>query len=317
MNKKYLFLPLIATFAFASCAHGNTNGELGTNLGANMINNGIAPVISENQITYGLYPQTHVNDETLINTLNTLGPMSYDEDTGWYRFNNQYYARKIATPDGRNYKFNDGEAYWFKCEPIVWDILGTARGKYSVVSHNVLDTKDYYNKQYGKRKIDGENKHPTNYKYSEVRAWLNGKDGSTYGVKDYTLFINKSFVDVAFNLDSSYLCYTTVQNGPETTFSVDNEYTCENTYDRIYLLSYQEYLALGSDEARRSTTTDYARAAGAYSSTSENNGISLSRSPLWSDSSQVNVISDSGNLYFYEVNHEGLGVRPAATLRIS
>ena len=45
---------------------------------------GTVPVFSNDgkTVTYGLYPQTHVNDTTLINTLNTLEVSS----NGWYLY---------------------------------------------------------------------------------------------------------------------------------------------------------------------------------------------------------------------------------------
>lgn len=126
-------------------------------------------------LQYGLYPQTNVNDPDLLSRLNALATL---ESNGWYFYNDEYYAKTIAEPYERNCEFYDltivesGATYWFKCEPIVWDILSHIDNEYFVISSTLLDTHCYCESNLN-RVIDGETIFPNNYEYSNVRAWLN------------------------------------------------------------------------------------------------------------------------------------------------
>ena len=59
-------------------------------------------------LTYGLYPQTYVSDETLIGELNKL---TTSNASGWYLHNDTYYAKRIA----KTYS----TAYTLKAEKIL------------------------------------------------------------------------------------------------------------------------------------------------------------------------------------------------------
>lgn len=92
------------------------------------------------------------------------------------------------------------------------------------------------------------------YKTSDVRTWLNAD------------FYNSVFVD------NSYIQTTEVDNSAETTNKSPNKFACENTQDKVYLLSYKDYLNAdyGFDTSTDGSTTrvfratDYAIACGAY-----------------------------------------------------
>lgn len=106
---------------------------------------GMKPVIdnSSNAITYGLYPQSRVKDE---NTLSALGKLTTTESNGWYLYNDEYYVKLSAKPfqgystfeDGTS--LDEGKTYWFKCEPIKWNILKSNDGVYSLASSVLLDS---------------------------------------------------------------------------------------------------------------------------------------------------------------------------------
>ena len=68
-----------------------------------------------------------MKDETLLNNLETLSPTEVND---WCFFEGNYYVKKTSNVyNNESYTFNDGSAieqnkeYWFKCEPIVWNIL--------------------------------------------------------------------------------------------------------------------------------------------------------------------------------------------------
>jgi hypothetical protein len=90
-------------------------------------------------------------------------------------------------------------------------------------------------------------------------------------------FTGKGFLDVAFTeAEKAYITTTTVDNSAATTESSSNSYACANTSDKIFALSYQDFINTSYgfnssysnyDTARRGVLTDYARATGAWMST--------------------------------------------------
>ena len=84
------------------------------------LNYGKKPILDakNNTITYGLYPQTNVNDSTLLSGLNSL---TTPKSNGWYLYNGEYYAKLSAATCSSSCVFDngktilEGEKYWFKC----------------------------------------------------------------------------------------------------------------------------------------------------------------------------------------------------------
>ncbi len=267
---------------------------------------GILPSLDEskNTITYGLYPQTYVSDNTLLSALNAL---TLAEENGYYLYNGLYYAKMTSSPYESNYTFNDGTTiqdatvYWFKCEPIEWKILSSDNGEYSLVSSLVLDARRYNESYDGKQ----NGYYASSYKNSEIRSWLNG-----------------DFLKTAFSLDSTSIQRKDVDNSASTTSNSTNRYASENTSDNLYLLSYQEYKNtsyFANDSSRVGRLTDYALATGAVSETKGNiNHCSMywTRSPDNTFSRYVNDVNASGQLETSIVNQESYGVRPGMTIKI-
>lgn len=269
-------------------------------------------------VTYGLYPQTRVADASLLTVLDALGD-SAKGDGGWYLHDGDYYAKLSAKSFQSGYKFDDGATivdgttYWFKCEPIKWDVLSGSDGDYYVVSDVLLDAHCYYN--YGStsttRTIGGKTVYDNNYEYSDIRAWLNG-----------------DFYDSAFALGDSAIQTTEVDNSAATTHSSNNKYACANTADKVFLPSCEDYLksdygfptSIDITSTRCCKTTDWARARGAFYSTSSSylyNGSYWTRSPLSDRSSYVWGYSYDGCLYEHFVIRTEFGIRPAITLKIA
>ncbi len=273
------------------------------------------PIISQDgkTITYGLYPQTNVNDLTLITALNEL---VMPELNGWYLYEGDYYAKINATPYESNYTFDNGNiivsgaTYWFKCEPITWNILSNYNGEYYILSSALLDAHCYYN-SISARTIDGQTVYANNYKYSDIRTWL-----------------NTDFYNSAFTLDNTYIQTTTVNNSAATTNSTSNSYACANTEDKIFLPSYRDYLnsdygfstSTGSSSTRYCKTTDWARARGARYSTSLSylyNGYYLTRSPWSGAHSRTLYVYYDGTITSYFVDNTYFSVRPSLSLKIA
>lgn len=268
---------------------------------------GGAPLLDEanGTLAYGLYPQTHVSDSATIAALDSL---KCAEINGWYLYDGQYYAKETAEPYGSDYVFDDGTnivsgtSYWFKCEPIVWKTLSSDDGNYSLVSSLLLDA-HRYNEYYSGLK-DGY--YANNYANSQIREWLNG-----------------DFYSAAFALGDSYVQTTTVDNSAATTYSSDNKYACEDTEDKVYLLSYQDYYNtsyFADNVARQCKTTDYARARGACCSTNSSylyNGYDWTRSPYSGGSSFVVWgVNVRGDLFLDGVESSSCAFRPAISITL-
>ena len=275
------------------------------------IAHGATPVYdsSTQTITYGLYPQTNVNDSTLLTALNAL---TIPESNGWYLYNDEYYAKLSATPYSSSYVFDNGTTivsgttYWFKCEPIVWNVLSNNSGEYYILSSVLLDAHCYYNST-SSRTIDGKTVYANNYEYSDIRTWL-----------------NDDFYNSAFALGNSYIQTTTVDNSASTTNSSSNSYACSNTQDKVFLPSYQDYInssyGFTSNASRYCKTTDWARARGAWYSTSSSylyNGFYWTRSPLSDRSNFAWYVDDDGGLDIYYVRGTDRSVRPSLSINIA
>ena len=275
---------------------------------------GLTPIIdSSNQtVTYGLYPQTHVTfTSSNSNPRNGIRMIN-----GWYLYNNAYYAQLTANPYTSGYTFDDdtvikSDTYWFKCEPITWTILKTSNNEYTLLSSVLLDAYCYYNST-SIRTIDGKTVYPNNYKYSDIRTSLNG-----------------DFYNSAFALNNSYIQTSTVNNAASTTYSSSNSYACENTNDKVYLLSYKDYKntsygftsSTSSTTTRQCKTTDFARANGAYCSTGSSykyNGWYWTRSPISDYSISASYVNYDGDLGYSDcVYYTNACVRPSLLIKVA
>lgn len=267
-----------------------------------------APVLSENgkTVTYGLYPQTVLVDtDGFYDILNTSADL---QSNGWYKYNGEYYAKVVAEPPHglSDHKFDNGSiilsetAYWFKCEPIVWNVLSNNNGVYYIVSSVLLDAHRYH-RSTSSRTIDGQTVYANNYKYSDIRTWL-----------------NVDFYNSAFVLGNEHIQAATIDNSATTTNDTENIYACENTEDYVFLPSYQDYCNSSygfatddvSDSKRVCKTTDWARARGGAD-------FYWTRSPRSGDARYAWAVDDLGMLTRrLHVSNSQLCARPALAITI-
>ncbi len=262
-----------------------------------MEKDGREPVVSGGILTYGLYPQKRVSDASL---LAALGGLETPEANGWYLLDDVYYAKLAANPQ-ESHQFDDGTmiesgaTYWFRCDPIEWKVLFSSNGEAFVVSNELLDMRIYA--------ASGSN----NYKESDMRAWLNG-----------------AFLSSAFSLGDSAIETTLVGNSAETTDASPNEYACENTNDKVFLLSYQDctnsLYALSEGASLRCRPTDWAKAMGAFcdpNSPEPKYGLYWTRSPSSQHSYASWGVNYQGELRRGDVANPGRSVRPAMRVKIA
>lgn len=274
------------------------------------------PIVSSDgkTIKYGLYPQTNVNDGTLVSTLNAL---TSPESNGWYLHEGNYYAKAESKPYKTTYTFDNGtpitkeETYWFRCEPIVWKVLSNKSGEYFILSSLLLDAHCFYNSS-SDRTIDEKTIYANNYKYSDIRTWLNDE-----------------FYNSAFALGNNHIQLKAVDNSVGTTGGNNPTYVCEDTNDKVFLPSHKDYttssydFSTGIDTAisRYCKTTDWARARGSLSSSVgedfPNQGAYLTRSPNSASFVAVWGANTKGALRELRAYDKDSGIRPSISIKIS
>ena len=296
-------------------------------------------MIDNDTIEFGSYPQSEVTDETLIDKLNEKAGTkptaansqkwtSYkyyisgnnDTDFMWYidveeggeKYRGVYFTSYrpclVTEPSTTeksqqdNNKYDITTVYWFEYEPISWTVLEKSYGEALILCDMIIDSQEYYIANSGTRTIDGNTVYPNNYAYSTIRKWL-----------------NETFYNTAFNkLQKQIILTTTVDNSESSTGYSANPNACEDTQDKIFLLSYKDLLNSNygfsssydtEDAARQKKTTDYAQAQGVIDNAG--NGWWWLRSPYNSKTGNVRAIDDTGYVYGYHVYATDRGVVPA------
>ena len=319
VKKSFLFLIiLVAIFTMTSCGDEDNDST--------QINIQIYTENGRPYLNFGRYPQTVVTDTNLIKELDKI---TITNEFGYIEYNGNEYKKQVADRYDSNSIFQngnevvDGKTYYFKVEPIKWRVLETSNGSYKLLSEYLLDTQQFYTLK-NDRTINGTTIYPNNYEYSTIRAWLNGYNGTSYNVEDYT---NKGFIDIAFTEEEQAIIKTTlVDNSVSSTGYSENQYACDNTYDKIYLLSYKEATNTTygfsssdySDSSREAKQTDYAVARYCWM-WSNGKGVWWLRSPVYYDSSEYSYYARnvfySGFLYDF-VDHSFNGVRAALEIDV-
>ena len=265
---------------------------------------------------FGSYPQSEVTDSSLKSALSSkYGTLPTSSNfNGWTDY--EYYAdgskqsymwyKDISYGDdkyravyftsyrpyyggysssaGNSYQDDNGYSlstvYYFKYEPIEWTILSNDGKEVFVVANIALDSQSY----------DYDGSYNNNYANSTISAWLND------------IFYNTAFSDDEQRLIKT----TTVDNGVASTGYSTNQYACENTNDKIFLLSYKEVTNSSYgfssaynnyDTARQKKSTDYAKVQGCWKSTSSSylgNCYWWLRSPFFSNDSNARYVDDDG-----------------------
>ena len=253
---------------------------------------------SDGTISFGIYPQTYVSDTT---TITALDAMTAPTSNGWYLYNGKYYAKTRSNPYSQLYepKFSDGnriiagQVDYFECKPITWKILTTdVGGINSLVCTVVLDNLAY-------------DEASSDYSSSDIRSWLNG-----------------SFYDTALALGASCIKTKDVDNSASSNESTSSSYAGGNTKDKVYLLSYQDYMgsaSFSSDAARVCKATDWARANGAFFRNPDTTHADFGKAQYWtrspSSSSTAWVVSYAGTMANGDVTDGSNSVRPGITIK--
>lgn len=203
--------------------------------------------ITGDYIYFGSYPQTIKSDDVQI----------YEDKVnskGYYLGSDgEQYAKITATIGSPNTFSNnevvqEGVDYYFKVEPIKWLILSEDNGQAIILSELILDAHQFYNDNTNSRpnsSADCNDIRPYDYKYSDIRAWLNGyapEEGNEEYGEDCS---DNGFLQLAFSEEEQNRIQSMlVDNGLSTGINYDDDYICEVTYgdtnDKVWLLSYSD-----------------------------------------------------------------------------
>lgn len=270
--------------ALAACSNSSDNGNLlllsfGGSGSASAAKPGDYKVLPDGTVELGLWPQTIKADSVTVNE-------SESKVVGDYTY----------------YKGSDGEWYakksdkYYKVEPIVWKVLTSdynGTGTKLLFSKKALVTQAWYdgdwgNKDTNDRSIDGheDNVKPCNYKYSRARAYLNGLSYTKkVTTQSQVSFVDKGFLNTAFTgAQQGLIATTTVDNSldnangatvtgnrqvPLSSSTVGHSNAvCDNTQDKIFLLSQKEVTteaygfnpaSSANDSARKFKAVDFAK----------------------------------------------------------
>ena len=253
--------------------------------------------------------------------------------------------------DGNYYVEHKSEHY--KVEPIVWRVLTKdykvpgengelqSTGRALLLAENILTGGIGYYVNTGERTIGSATVYANNYKYSTIRAWLNGKyegDDTQHRTHEGKGFLQTAFTDGALE----FIAETTVDNTATSTIpntlteeekrsewdEGKNDNACDNTKDKIFLLSEQEatiaeygfaaYNAREEGNTRIRVTTDYAKATGAdQNETAGYGGCWWLRSPYYGYRSYARSISVGGYATSYSIVwNADVGVVPALYIEL-
>ncbi len=334
---------LIATCTLTFVACGGT-GNGGGN--TPVIPNGIYARINEDgtassageYILLGSYPQREVTDSTLKSTLDNMrGTLPTSDNSGnwtdygyyisgeiesymWYQdveYNGEKYRgvyftqyrpyyttyRSSASNSYQDQFYLANAVYWFKFEPIKWRILSESNGEALILCEMIIDSQQF----------DYDGSYSNDYANSTIRAWL-----------------NDNFYNTAFNnLQKEIIKTTTVDNGVESTGYTSNQNACENTNDKIFLLSAEEVTTeeygfssdyMAYDIARQKQNTDYAKVQGCFTDEDvsyNGNGLWWLRSPNDYSSYSARFVNVVGDFNIYEVIRADMGIVPALRIQLS
>ena len=248
------------------------------------------------RVEFGQYPQSIVTDnDTLTALKNICGNPRINLDSLWHDYDYNtgsgmyadidyseklYRAVYIKKYRDEDCTYRKKRIYIFLYEPIVWRVLQITDNTAMLVCEKLIDGQEY--------SIQNDRKteyYKNNYEHSHVRAWL-----------------NSTFIQTAFNdTEKKSIQTVTVCNAGYTTKKENNPYTCNDTADKVFLLSYKEAETLFADNKDRwKKLTEYAKSQGCWGYMTRDakydNGCRMLRSPDHIHENFIRLVGDSGGI---------------------
>lgn len=280
-------------------------------------------------VLFGSYPATKVEDESIITALGEFDESTWtsyryyflgepsdcmyyiDKQLNGERYRGVYYKqyRPLNSlndpiypdePDDEFYHnlldkgYELNTPYWFKWEPIKWEIIEESNGFATLLSVMILDNQEFYELE-ADRTIDGEVVHSNNYKHSKLRRWL-----------------NEDFYNLALSAEQQTIVQTsTLDNSVESTLLDANENACEDTQDKVYVFSCAEAVA------HREKKGDLFKNGTAYA---QSQGLTIrdwwTRSPYNDNAFDVHYINQASSIMDNASSYSLAGVAPVLRIQL-
>ena len=238
-------------FAFISCANSSSDGNNNNNKEENTLPEGV--------IEFGEFPQSIIADGVTVDKgdRKQVGDFIYykGSDGAWYvegSYNNYFKVEKIQwkklTDD-----YNETGKKLYLATKVLFPMPFYDGATFKVVDEDTGTQKKI------RRTIKGEEVLNSNYLYSTIHAYLNGK---TYEIKDrdevqstVETYANSGFINTAFNLDEK-----SKLKEAEIDYLLDDK-TSGKMKAKVFLLSLAEVnnadFGFTDDASRKMESTDY------------------------------------------------------------
>lgn len=252
------------------------------------VSHGVKPTINDDTIFYGLYPKTIVSpskEAELLSKLIEKATLLNIENKMPFWFENEYYVKDVCNSYRTEYYFSDGtkavsgETFYFKCEPVVWNVCSMSDNKYTL---------DCSFTAYCHRYNDTAN---NQYVNSELRTWLNNDYYNT------AFFLNSNKIEET-NLSEIGELKDKIWVGSQNEYSEDWE-----RYQNIKAKQCSDFAICNG--AFMSTDSKYKRNSRYWTRTS------------YRSSGYAMTISYKGALLSDIVTDIACGIAPAITLKIN
>ncbi|MBP5444956.1 MAG: hypothetical protein J6Y28_02175 [Acholeplasmatales bacterium] len=196
--------------------------------------------------------------------------------------------------------------YWFKYGKIKWNIIDEKDGKYKLISNLILDSQEYYPKDIKDEfEHNGSIGYSNNYELSSIRKWL-----------------NNNFYNIAFkNSEKKIINDMLVDNSNSSSDGISSTYLCNNTLDKVTILSYNEAFNLFNESERRCSSTDYSLSQGLFNTSNGYNNYHLRTPSSFNPNNSYYIdydgaIHGDGQVIKGYVYNTSIGVRPVITISI-
>lgn len=233
-------------------------------------------------IYFGQYPQT-VASALELSAMSTAADANGYYTSGTDRFVKVTAQTSAAKKQFYNFstgaKIVNGTEYFFKIEPIRWDVITSADGNTLVLADAVLDSKAFLKEEnfkpnramvgdtYNIRDGVAEKTYANNWKESDLRIWLNTEFMKSFNATQLTKIVETT-------LDNNNTSYYG-ENSYDGKKPVKNKYATSQveTSDNVFLLSAADInntekgfmpKRADYDPMKMAAATDFAKASGAW-----------------------------------------------------